>query len=409
MKRASVVAWLVLAVACSPSAAEQDDSPGTSAVTTLAPPAVPTSSEPPPTTSSTTAVPPPTVPLPVPDLPRDWYLAWSSGRLEDDFAATLAALAGVDMVSVVHVGLAHLVPSTGADAPSGDVPADGFVFPLETFIVDPATYGNAMSPSSARALATLGPGEVGLGASSAELRDLGPGDTMELRPGGVVTVGAVFPDEHVGAAEVVTTDASLVPSAEPRFVVFHHVGDPATLARDLAGAYDYPVRLAGRGDTPYFRHGDSVLPQVAVKLRFGEFAFRPGPGARFTIDPAWLEANIVTVDLPLLGVTRCHRDVADLVDQAMEQLVEMGRADVIDPSAFAGCWNPRFIAQRRGISRHAWGAAVDINIFNPLDGPGSPVDRALVDVMSGLGFTNGSMWLSPDPGHFEWYGDDPPS
>ena len=43
----------------------------------------------------------------------------------------------------------------------------------------------------------------------------------------------------------------------------------------------------------------------------------------------------------------------------------------IDRSAFAGCYNARFIANRPDISHHSFGAAADINIFNTPDDSGN--------------------------------------
>jgi D-alanyl-D-alanine carboxypeptidase len=399
------VAWIAV-TACVPAGAPQVS-------TSPAPATTPPADPPQPTSTSTTAAPATTLEATsttAAGRPPDWFLAWSSGSLDDGFAPAIATIRGVDASTVVGAGLAHLVSSAAADGGVIQTAPQRFVYPLDAFVVDPATYGRTIAPGSAAAIAGLGTDEVALGESSAMLRGVAVGDTLEFATGGSVRVGAVLPDVDVGAAEIVATTSGpgIVESVVPRFVVFHYEGSRQVLDATFDSLFDYPVRVVGRADTPYFRQGDNVLPQVAIKQRFGEFAYRPGAGERFTIDPAWLDENIVTVDLPLLGVTRCHRDVAELVTEAMERLETMGAADAIDPDAFAGCWNSRFIADRRGISRHAWGAAIDINIFNPLDGPGSPVDPALVEVMAGLGFTNGSGWLVPDPGHFEWYGDDPP-
>ena len=80
----------------------------------------------------------------------------------------------------------------------------------------------------------------------------------------------------------------------------------------------------------------------------------------------------------------------------------------IDPDAFFGCWNPRRIANTTRLSRHAFGAAADINFGNSLDGgPGSPVNDELLRRMAMAGITSGHDWSLPDPGHFEWFSDEP--
>ena len=90
-------------------------------------------------------------------------------------------------------------------------------------------------------------------------------------------------------------------------------------------------------------------------------------------------------------------------EQAMAELEEAGRGDVINPASFRGCWNPRFIAGRQAISHHSFGAAADINFFESEDGPHSPTDPDLLIALFTAGLTSGHLWVNPDPGHFEWF------
>src|SRR5439155_626149 len=53
-------------------------------------------------------------------------------------------------------------------------------------------------------------------------------------------------------------------------------------------------------------------------------------------------------------------------------------------------------------SRHAWGAAVDLNYAKNPTQIVSAQDPRLVDVMTRWGFTWGGHWLVPDPAHFEF-------
>ena len=152
------------------------------------------------------------------------------------------------------------------------------------------------------------------------------------------------------------------------------------------------------------RGGLVVRSQVFIKEHFGEFAYRLTGGGRFTIDPGWVAANIVDVDIPLLGQTKCHRKMAGILTDVMQDLVDNGLSDVIDRSAYAGCWNARYIAGSYRLSRHAFGAAADINIFNPTDGgPGSPVHPELLERIYAAGLTSGHVWRNADPGHFEFF------
>lgn len=381
------------------TAAPTTTSPPSTAATT-SPPATTATTSPPATTATTTTAAPQQAP---------WYLAWSSGTLRADFAPRLESISGVELVSIVDVGIAHLVGSRSGGTVV-DSPPSGFVIPLEAMRIDIDSYLGFVPADVAAELRALGTDDVVLGAASAVFRGLGVGDTMTFEGGIDVTVGAVVADEHVGAAEVLVTSEGpgIIATPVPRYGLVQYRGDPAGLDRDIAAEFGYPVRVAAEGATPIFRHADAVLPQITIKEKFGEFAYRLDTGTRFEPDPIWVAAHIAVVDLPLLGRTRCHRAAAELVTDAMQRLIELGLQDAVDRSQFKGCWNPRFIADRRGISRHAWGAALDINFFNAPGAPGGPDDPRLVEVLASVGFTNGRSWLVPDPGHFEWYGDDPP-
>ena len=153
-----------------------------------------------------------------------------------------------------------------------------------------------------------------------------------------------------------------------------------------------------------FRHADAVQSQIRIKERFGEFSYRPLGGQSVEIDPEWVAANIVTVRLPLIGSITCHRDFAALLRQVMDELEAGGNGRIINSGSDSGCWNARFIAGRRDLSRHAWGIAADINWGNPHDSLRSPVAPALLAATSAAGITSGHEWVNPDPGHFEWYG-----
>jgi hypothetical protein len=367
-----------------------------SSTTTLAP------ATPPPATVPPTSLPPGPVDDPV-------FLVWVSGFLPEGFAAVLQSVPGVEQFSIVSAGIADLAITTTSSGRVVDVPPDGFVFPLETFAVDPATYARFLPPAEAELLRSLGPDEVALGETSARLRRLGIGDVLEFAGGGRTTVAAVFPDELVGGAEVVTVAGDRIAPGRltARYaLVWSDLGEQelrAALAARLEP--EAPLQVLAEGATPIFRHADAVRPQSWIKEEFGEFAYRDGEGRCIEIDPEWLEDNIVETELPLLGEVKCHRGFAALLEKVMGELEAAGEGDAIDRRGFLGCWNPRWISDRRGLSRHSWGVAADINFGNPVDGgPGSPVHPRLLAEMEAAGITSGHGWVQADPGHFEWYG-----
>src|SRR5206468_2689959 len=99
-----------------------------------------------------------------------------------------------------------------------------------------------------------------------------------------IRVAGVLPDGSIGAHELVVSKATArgLGVTRDRYLLI----DPAPgasraalsagIRRALpAGAQ---VQIRGPGETPVFRQGDAVLPQVRIKALFGEFAARPEAG-----------------------------------------------------------------------------------------------------------------------------------
>lgn len=355
-------------------------------------------------TTSAASGPPTTV------VGRDgWFLVAVTGWLPDGFADGLRGVPGVAVVSEVWVGNTRVVETRAVSGEIIDATQPGFALPLELQGFDPDAHAEFVPFEVAQQLRNLETDEVLLGASSARLRRIGAGGTIVLESGTVLTVAGVVPDEWVGFAELATTSSerATLGADRPRYAVVRFDGSVAELedaAGELAGR---SVRVVEASDVPVFRHADAVAPQIAIKARFGEFSYRPAGSGRVEIDPAWVEENIVTVALPLIGAIRCHKDFAALLRGVMEELEAGGNGGIISPASETGCYKPRFIAGRRDLSRHAWGIAADINWGNDHDGPQSPVAPPLLEAMASAGITSGHAWTDPDPGHFEWIGDFP--
>lgn len=344
-----------------------------------------------PTVSSSAAIAPTTTPEPI----LQTYLVWSTGGLTEQLVAGLVA--GFDEVSIVKGDVVELEAEQGA------------TIPLDALAIDPAAH-RPFDPDGS--LASLRPGGIVLGATSAELRRAAVGEELMLAGNPYEIVGIV-PDESVSGAEVVFSlaDPSL-PIATDRFALV--AADSARPEFEMAvrSLYEGPaaLRIRAAGETPWLRHGDGVLPQVFIKQALGEFTYTTESGSEFTQDTAFTGERIVATDVPILGRIECHEVVAEMLHGAMSQLLADGLAHLVDPVGFAGCWNPRFIRSASGapsgVSRHSWGAAVDLNArSNPIGSLGTQ-DPRLVEIMIEWGFTWGGDWLFPDPMHFE-YGIDP--
>lgn len=325
--------------------------------------------------------------------------------LSDDFVDRVGPF--VSQLSLVHTETLHIVETASADGTVVDSPRSGYVIPVQGIAVDAEAHAPLLPDEVAATLAGLSPDEVILSESSAEFRRLDIGGTISFEDGRTVTVAAIASDPEFGAEELITTNTELVggDGSELRFAVVEFDGTTDELDALLADALP---EGAGYGVHPRGRPEDqttAVRSQIFIKQTFGEFAYRPSGGGSFAIDPAWVEENIITRQIPLLGTVRCHRFFVDVLEQVMTALEAAGHTDVIDRSGYRGCYTPRYVANSQRLSRHAWGAAADINFFNPLDGgPGSPVHAALLETMAAFGVTSGHDWSIPDPGHFEYYG-----
>lgn len=318
------------------------------------------------------------------------YLVWSTGGLTPGLTGALAA--EYPEASVVKGDVVELEVGNGR------------LIPLDAVAVEPNDH-RPFDPTES--LAQLRPGTVVLGATSATLREAGPGDFLVIGGKPFEIVG-IAPDKTIGAAEVVFAASDPdSPVRTDRFALIATDTPRTTFEGFVRASYDgpAPLRIRAEGETPWLRHGDAVAPQVFIKQALGEFSYTNRSGSAFIQDKEFLDGNIAEFEVPILGSVTCHKVVAEMLVGAMARLVDEGLAHLVDPSGFRGCWNPRFIRSSSGtpagVSRHAWGAGVDLNAStNPVGSVGTQ-DPRLIAVMLEWGFTWGGDWLVPDPMHFE--------
>jgi hypothetical protein len=342
----------------------------------------------PPTTTTSTTVSVSTTSL---GSEPEIYLVWSTGGLTSDLVEGLTEQ--FDDLSVVRGDTVEL------DA------EDDWVVPLDGLAIDPEAHAD-FDPSGS--LADVQPGSVALGETSSSFRGLGVGDELSIS-GISYEIAAIASDEVVGAAEIIfSIFDERSPVVTNRYALVRtelERNDFEDIVRDL---YDgpAPLRIRSQDETPWMRHGDAVLPQIFIKTALGEFAYSSRSGSEFSQDPAYVEANIIDAEVPILGAVTCHETIIEMLRGAMNELVDDGLGHLVDPAGFAGCWNPRYIrattGRPAGISRHAWGAALDLNAASNPVGSAGTQDPRLVATMADWGFTWGGDWLVPDPMHFEY-------
>lgn len=341
------------------------------------------------TTTTTTTVAAPSGSAPALE---EIYLVWSTGGLSQE------------LVDGLHQQFESL-SLVGGDIVELEV-GEGWLVPLDGLAIDPNAHAGFDPEGTLRPLL---PGTIALSETSAGFRGTEVGDVLMIS-GVSYQVAAITPDEVVGAAEVIFAMADdTAPVTTIRYALVKTDLERNEFEGVVREMYrgPAPLRIRTQDETPWLRHGDAVLPQIFIKEALGEFAYSERSGSEFSPDPEYVEANIMEAEVPILGLVTCHKRIVEMLRGALGELVESGLGHLVDPAGFAGCWNPRDIRATTsrppaGISRHAWGAALDLNAAaNPVGSSGTQ-DPRLVEIMLDWGFTWGGDWLVPDPMHFEY-------
>jgi hypothetical protein len=282
----------------------------------------------------------------------------------------------------------------------------GFGYPLLTAAIDPT------APIVSDAVRTvLARGEAAMGELSASIRGAQVGDLLDLEPltGGTITVriGAIVSDRELFNSELMLGKSIALQLGidRPFAIVAYGEAIDRVEASIRGSVFDPAIRIDGLVDEVL---SDPVLSVASVKARFGEFAIRDAGGDQVEIDPAWVDANVVDVDLAPLGIFRCHRLVVPYLRGVVSELHRSSLIQLLDPADFqlaGGCYNPRF--NRGGdpgysLSRHAWGIAIDLNPSSNPYGSVPTLPLAVVEVFRRWGFSWGGSWSTPDGMHFEW-------
>lgn len=344
-------------------------------------------------------------------LEHEQVSVFEAGGLSDRTLEAVDTISGVLGVTptLIHSGTLRMLRVDRDDEVVQSF-RPGFAVPMTFQAVDPTAAVRLLGADVAGAL-TFG---VVMSEATAELRGARAGDqvTLEGWDGSVrrYPVAAVIEDARLQWAELLFTTATAAELGIDRPSQAVMWGVSPTMVDLLAQAVlpDIPIRV--RGPASEFI-ADWVLPMVEVKRRFGEFSFRELGGDRIETDDAWFDANIVTLELPRLGLFRCHRAIVPALRGALAELEARGLADEIDSADFqaaGGCYNARLARGGdfdRGfaLSRHSWGIAIDFNPTSNQFGDPSTLSEGFGQVFRDRGFAWGAGWLVGDPMHFEWH------
>lgn len=345
-------------------------------------------------------------------MPPAW-LAWVSGSLPPGFAARAAATPALGTTVVVAGDTRWMQSSHGADGHLIDRPTAPFEIPIDAFAVDPQAYASFIPAEDRDTVTTaLGDGTAVLGESSAALRRIDVGGTIELATG-TVTVGAIVPDEVAGWSEMLVsrTEGASLGIVDDRYLLSMPAGPmtQATFAAVIARLLpDTDVRTVAPGGASYMRIASGVNPPVVMKQVFGEFAAYPQSQdpAFLNMSPAWYDAHIRTRTVPLLGQVTCNEALFRPLIGALREVEATGLGREIH--TYSGCYAARTVARSATAppSQHAYGAAIDINAPENPYGATPTMDPRIVKIFERWGFVWGGDFLTPDGMHFE-YGEPP--
>ncbi len=292
-------------------------------------------------------------------------------------------------------------------------------YPLWAIAIEPAAAAELLGPDVGNALQRH---QLVMSKSAAKLRKASTATSLTLAgwddPIKSVQqpIGAIVEDERTLDAELlmsIDTATQLGLSRQWRIMVWG--GDTKAVARDAASTvgskYIYKSWTAPSVD--------SVLSVAELKQSLGEFAAlrRNGvdpssAGAKVDSDPEWVKRNIATADVPIIGRITCNKKLIKPITESLAEIEQAGLApliDVWDTRRAGGCWNSRLIRSASGtsgrnISRHSWGAALDINPSTNRYGGTSTMDERIVDVFRRHGFAWGGTFPIADGMHFEYIG-----
>lgn len=340
--------------------------------------------------------------------PITTLLAWTPGGLPPGLAGAARGIPGVSAVAEIRSGIAWLSSwSNQVEAPIS-APA-GLAIPVEIAAVDPEQYAAFVPPGDRAKFLELSRGGALLGRAGSRLRGVEAQGSLRFADTDLSVVGVVD-DELIGGHEVIVSAATgtQVGITTPRYLlIFLNPEASRSQVEDELRRVLPPgtrVRVRAPGETPVFRHGDAVLSVSQIKELFGEFAARPEADGTIQIDPAWVEENIVTASVPLLGTLRCHKAILPQIRAAFEEISRRGLGGLVHAGDFGGCYSARFLNrdEESALSHHAWGAAFDLNVSENPFGAEPSIDPRLVEILDRWGFAWGGRWLVPDGMHFEF-------
>ena len=341
------------------------------------------------------APPPLELPPTVPALPA--FLAFRDQPFTSDEVDALEGARGIALAVPVRIADATVEGPAGATT-------------LRVGATDPLAF-RSIAPEPSRAAqfvwAELAAGQAV--ATFAAADSLGLEERSEVRAGDMrLTVGAYADNGVPNVADLLVNNevGDRLGVGRPHWLV---VGaNPAAAGRKLDGVVERA--LAGAHIAPLLPDPPDLLepddPEAtgeATGSLIGTMSFRILEDGFIKPDEAWVDANIATANVPIIGEVTCHRLLIPQLHAALDEVSSRGLGRLIRPQDYGGCYVPRFIDRdpSNPLSMHAFGLAVDVNVSTNLLGTVGDQDPRVVAIFERWGFEWGGRWSRPDPMHFE--------
>ena len=358
----------------------------------------------------TTAPPPSSV---APPAPQAW-LSWVPGGLPPSYGDLVSTVPDIVASTTATADIAWMTASLDAEGNGVDEPQAPMMIPMEVTGVDP-TFAAFIPEPERQLVQNLRLGEGILSESEANLRSLGPGSTLLFRGGEQVDVIGTLPDALMGDYEVLVTRETgrRLGVTHDRYVLFHVRPGTDLTPADLVPAFrdllpadtPYPaIEVRAPGETAFLRANDRAITPIALKLKFGEFTAVPGTTGptQLEIDPTWINDNIQSATLPLLGTVTCHTKTLFLLKRAMRALVAAGASDAV--SDVGACFDPIASPDDPSgpLTAAAWGASILLNPAGNAPGDAPTQSKDLVHELYRWGYGWGGNDAYPQGALFRY-------
>jgi hypothetical protein len=326
-------------------------------------------------------------------------------------AAITAAISAGGAGAVINAGVVGLFNVLRNGQLVSTAPT-GFRYPLSTTVMPPEVAGRVISRDRARTLAL---GGVVINAVTAAAHGVQVGDSLSVLGwdgnAHALTVGAVAPDEEVGAELLIPPAiAAAIGLDRPSSVLIWGFRSRPEIDQALAaaGLVNSTTRIRHSWDPP---DPDATLSYADLKPGLGEFAYA-GSGESITLEPGWFESHISRVNLPVGIRSWCHKVVTPGLQGALNEVAAAGltgAVDVVNTNTFGGCFHAHEVTPLGSstggfLSRHSWAMAIDMNTVQNPEGSPPTMNCDVVRIFRKWGFAWGGNFLQGDGMHFEYVG-----